>query len=75
MIFPNIAEYEDGDSELAKYTISVLHNRIDKAIEYIKEKYEMTLKDSIEDFLDHDERIEKKRIQKILKILKGEDNE
>ena len=42
MIFKNIAEYEDKDSELAKFTISQLHSKIDylqdkisKAIEYI----------------------------------------
>ena len=32
----DIAEYEDTDSELAKYTISDLHHRINKAIEYIE---------------------------------------
>lgn len=46
MIFPNIAEYEDKDSELAKYTISLLHNKIDELQQklddinfYIKQKY------------------------------------
>ena len=51
----------------------LLQDRIDKAIEYIEEKYEMTLKDSMENFLDHDERIEKKRLLHILEILKGSD--
>ena len=43
MIFKDIAEYEDKDSELAKFTISQLHSKIDylqdkisKAIEYIE---------------------------------------
>lgn len=55
-----------------------LARRIERAIEYIEEKYEMTLKDSMENFLDHDERIEKKRLLHILEILKNdfwEDNE
>lgn len=49
-----------------------LTRRIDRAIEYIEEKYEMTLKDSMENFLDHDERIEKKRLLHILEILKND---
>ena len=49
-----------------------LTRRIDRAIEYIEEKYEMTLKDSMENFLDHDERIEKKRLVHILEILKND---
>ena len=49
-----------------------LTRRIERAIEYIEEKYEMTLKDSMENFLDHDERIEKKRLLHILEILKND---
>lgn len=30
MIFKNIAEYEDKDSELAKFTISKLHSEIER---------------------------------------------
>jgi len=37
MIVHDIAEYEDGDSELAKYTISRLHNEIKKK-KYTKEQ-------------------------------------
>ena len=59
MTFKDIAEYEEKDSELAKYTISELHKRIDKAIEYI-EKMEK---------LHFDYSYEK---QELLKILKGE---
>lgn len=51
-----------------------LKRRLEKAIEYIKEKYEMTLKDSMAGFLDHDEMIEKKRLLHILAILQGEEN-
>ena len=29
MIIPDIAEYEDSDSELAKYTITNLHHEIE----------------------------------------------
>lgn len=47
---------------------------IDKAIEYIEDKWEMELKDSMEDFLDHDERIERKRLLHVLEILKKEEN-
>ena len=38
MEIKNIAEYEDTDSELAKYTISDLHHRINKAIETLKDE-------------------------------------
>lgn len=38
MIFPNIAEFEVGDSQLAQYTISQLHDKINRAIEYIEKK-------------------------------------
>ena len=38
MEIKDIAEYEDTDSELAKYTISDLHHRIDKAIEVLESK-------------------------------------
>ena len=52
----DIAEYEDTDSELAKYTISDLHHRINKAIEYIENnKYDF----------------EKWETQMLLGILKG----
>lgn len=37
MKIKDIAEYEETDSELAKYTISDLHHRINQAIEYIEE--------------------------------------
>lgn len=57
----DIAEYEETDSELAKYTISDLHHRIDKAIEYIENQV------NIEDvYPDYNE---------IIRILKGSDKE
>lgn len=43
-----------------------------KAIEYIEEKEEILL-NCDDDFLDHDEMIDKKRFKTILEILKGED--
>lgn len=52
-----VAEYEDTDSVLAQYTISNLHHRINKAIEYIENpRHEMSVKS----------------YQELLKILKGE---
>lgn len=38
MFFPDIAEYEDSDSELAKYTISRLHAIIDSALRFVELK-------------------------------------
>ena len=35
-IVKDIAQYEENDSELAKYTILELQNRINKAVEYIE---------------------------------------
>lgn len=37
MIFKDIAEYEDTDSDLAKFTISQLHSKIDYLQDKIKE--------------------------------------
>ena len=51
----------------------ILRKRIDKAIEYIKEKYDYILKDDT--FLDHDERIDRKQILRLLDILKGVDKD
>ena len=42
MIVPDIAEYEETDSNLAQRTILDLHNKIDKALEYINEHLEVT---------------------------------
>ena len=52
--------------------IERLNNIIKEVREYIEDKWEMELKDSIKDFLDHDERIERKRIEHILEILGSE---
>ena len=47
-----------------------LNNIINKAREYIEEKYDYILGDDT--FLDHDERIDRKQINHIIEILKGE---
>ena len=47
-------------------------SRIDKAIDYIKERYDYILKC---DFLDHDEQVDKRQITYLLNILQGEDKE
>lgn len=49
-----------------------LQERIDKAIEYIKERYDYILKS---DFLDHDEQVDKRQITYLLNILQGEDKD
>ena len=46
MIFKNIAEYEDTDSDLAKYTISKLHSEIERLKERLSEEIEEELKQS-----------------------------
>lgn len=49
--------------------IERLQNVIKEVREYIKDKWEMELKDSMKDFLDHDELIDRKRLLHILEIL------
>lgn len=49
-----------------------LQDRIEKAIEYIENKYNYILKDDT--FLNHDERIDRKQILNLLDILKGSDS-
>ena len=89
MIFKNIAEYEDTDSELAKFTISQLHCKIQelesqnkelarlniekvdiilKAIEYIENNI-------TDDYEYHGLLYKNEEKDKLLEILKGEDNE
>ena len=74
MIVKDIAEYEDKDSELAKFAISQLHSKIDylqdkisKAIEYMEHYIE------VED-APINERI-KIEFEEVLNILKGYDKE
>ena len=62
----DIAEYEETDSELAKYTISDLHHRIGKAIEYIEGRYNGEV-------LTHT--FDKDNVGELLEILKGSDKE
>ena len=50
-----------------------LHSIIKEVREYIEEKYDYILGDDT--FLDHDERIERKRLLEIIDILKGSDKE
>ena len=65
--------YEDSIKK--DLEIERLNSIIKEVREYIEDKWEMELKDSMEDFLDHDERIERKQIKHILDILKGVDKE
>ncbi len=53
--------------------IDHLHTIIKEVREYIEEKYEILLKD--EDFLDHDELVDRKRILHILEILDKADKD
>ena len=53
--------------------IKRLNNIINKAREYIEEKYDYILGDDT--FLDHDERIDRKQINHIIETLKGSDKE
>ena len=75
-------ETETKDKEIEKLTAESTKweskfydeaKKVDKAIEYIKEKYDYILGD--DKFLDHDERIDRKQILRILGILKGSDKE
>ena len=65
-----ICEYND-EVQKQQEENTRLQQRIDKAIEYIKDKYAVILADDL--FLDHDERIERKRLLEIKDILKGSD--
>ena len=65
-----ITAYDEKDKEIER-----LNNIIKEVREYIKDKWEMELKDSMEDFLDHDERIERKRLLHILEILDKENKQ
>lgn len=47
-----------------------LQERIDKAIEYIEERFDYVLKD--ESFLDHDDLAERRITLHLLNILKGD---
>ena len=50
-----------------------LKNIIKEVKDYIKDKWEMELKDSMKDFLDHDDLIDRKRLLHILEILEKVD--
>lgn len=50
-----------------------LKQRIDKTLNYIKEKYDYVLGDTT--FLDHDELVDRKQILHILEILGDKENE
>ena len=63
-----ITIYDEKGKEIER-----LNNIIDKATEYIKDKYAVILADDL--FLDHDERIDRKRLLEIIEILKGSDKE
>ena len=68
----NFNIFTDEEQELVN-EIERLNNIIDKATEYIKDKYAVILADDL--FLDHDERIERKRLLEIIDILKGSNKE
>ena len=53
--------------------IERLHSIIKEVREYIKDKYAIILADDL--FLDHDERIERKRLLEILEILDKVNND
>lgn len=82
MIFKNIAEYEDTDSELAKFTISQLHCKIQELESQNKELARLNI-EKVDIILKAIEYIntmpltkgtEWYRIQ-LLDILKGDDKE
>ena len=90
MIFKNIAEYEDTDSELAKFTISQLHCKIQELESQNKElarlnieKVDIILKaiEYIEEFkkmysgIEHRIDMRYFKLDKLLEILKGDSNE
>lgn len=54
----NIAEYEENDSQLAKYTIQKLHSIINEAREYINWHYDLGTKDNVEFCLLRDRLLE-----------------
>ena len=60
-------KYEEADNDRHK-----LFEQKEKAIEYIKERYDYILKS---DFLDHDEQVDKRQITYLLNILQGSDKE
>ena len=74
-VFDYIEELERKAKESDKYFKLWHEEKIknNKAIEYIKEKYDYILKDDT--FLDHDERIDRKQVLSLLDILKGVDKE
>ena len=83
MIFKNIAEYEDTDSDLAKYTISQLHSEIERLnniINDFEEELEREINMKEEDTcLEHNTFIDiKDTLKMVLKRLqhfKGVDKE
>lgn len=64
MIFPNIAEYEETDSELSKFTISKLHSEIER----LKEEYIILQNASDEVEEEKDKEIE--RLNNIINKIK-----
>ena len=74
MIFKNIAEYEDTDSELAKFTISKLHSEIerltDESTEWESKYYEEVKKvDKATEYIEYNDYCD---AGELLEILKGE---
>ena len=67
-IVKDIAQYEENDSELAKYTILELQNRINKAIVYIEWHY----KDNQEFYKNKGIGLNYPECDGLLNILKGD---
>lgn len=66
----SMLEKQFPDLNAVRVQIKTEKYRIEKAIKYIKEKYEYVLGDMT--FLDHDELVDRKQITHILNILGGD---
>ena len=77
MIFKNIAEYEDTDSELAKFTISQLHCKIQELESQNKELARLNIEkvDIIFKAIEYIENNDYCDAGELLEILKGDSNE
>lgn len=71
-IFKKLEDKEEVEMIYRDNDIRYLEDKINKAIDYIEEKYDYILGDDT--FLDHDERIDRKQIKHILEILDKENN-
>ena len=84
MFYTNVSDYETKEDMMNDFIalrmydmakdkeIERLHSIIKEVREYIEDKYAVILADDL--FLDHDERIERKRLLEIIGILDKENN-